>query len=346
MMKWNRRNKALLLENWEMYVSAGLTLHEAVQTSCTAFSKKEGECIKKIISSIERGQNLSSALSNNINLSAALLGLIGHGESSGSLPRALGLARNIIEHEDVLIKSCMSALAYPIVIGVFACLLTVGLMRGVMPQITPLLKSLHVELPLITRISMYLSENIIAFGLYIVVALTILFPACIYIYRNYFKIRLVCHKLLLIMPIVGHLISQYNLSIFTRSLGGLITSDASLIDSYGKVVDKLFLLPMKIHLENQLPDLMRGVSLSTTLANMQNVPTFIIPLIKAGQVSGTLGSSLIRASDILDKDIENILKRLTALIEPIMMIGIGVVVGGIALSIMLPIYDVSKTLQH
>jgi len=346
MMKWSRRNKSLLLENWEMYISAGMTLHEAVQTSGTAFSKKENVCIRKIIDSIERGQNLSSALVGNVNFSPVLLSLIEHGESSGNLPRALNLARNIIEREDALIKSCMSALAYPIIIGVFACLLTIGLMRGVMPQITPLLKSLHVDLPLITKISMYVSDNIVIFGLYILLALIGLLPASVYLYKKYFKFKLICHKSILLIPIVGKLVYQYNLSILGRSLGGLIVSGASLTSSYKNVYQKLFLIPMKLYFEGQLQDLTRGVSLSTIFANMRNMPTFVVPLIKAGQVSGTLGQSLIRTSDILDKDIENILKRLTALIEPIMMIGIGIVVGGIALSIMLPIYDVSKTLQH
>jgi type II secretory pathway component PulF len=156
-MRWSRRNKALLLENLEMYVSSGLNLHESITIVCRAFSKKEVDCLKNIKMMIEKGHTLSKSFESNINFSAAILGLIEHGESSGNIGQSLKLACNIIEREDALIKSCMSALAYPIIIAVFAFILTIGLMRGVMPLITPLLKSLNVQLPLITWIVMYIS---------------------------------------------------------------------------------------------------------------------------------------------------------------------------------------------
>jgi type II secretory pathway component PulF len=73
---------------------------------------------------------------------------------------------------------------------------------------------------------------------------------------------------------------------------------------------------------------------------------YIVALVSAGELSGTLGASLLRAANILDRDIEHSLKKLTSLIEPLMMIGLGVIVGSIALSIIMPIYDISKVLQH
>jgi len=346
MSKWSRCSKALLLENLEMYISSGLNLHEAIQTVCSAFSKKETVCLKNIQIMIEQGQTLSRAFENNIDLSKALLGLIEHGESSGNLPQALKLARTIIEREDALIKSCMSALAYPVIIGIFACVLTIGLMRGVMPQIIPLLKSLHVQLPLITRIVMYSSENIGWFSLYTLILSTIIFPVGIFTYKKFFNFRLLCHKLIILTPIVGNLFRQYNLSLFTRSLGGLLFGGASLTYSYEQVSQKIFLLPIKIYLNKQYENISQGVSLSSALKKLDHIPNYAVPLVQAGEASGSLGQSLMRISDILDKDIENSLKRLTALIEPLMMIGIGIVIGGIALSIMMPIYDVSRALQH
>lgn len=131
-----------------------------------------------------------------------------------------------------------------------------------------------------------------------------------------------------------------------RSLGGLLLSGASISSSYSQVSDKIFLLPIKIYLNKQTKYISQGVSLASIFKKFNKIPTFIVPLAQAGEASGTLGQSLMRISDILDRDIENNLKKLTSLIEPIMMIGIGVIIGGIALSIMMPIYDVSKALQN
>jgi type II secretory pathway component PulF len=76
------------------------------------------------------------------------------------------------------------------------------------------------------------------------------------------------------------------------------------------------------------------------------MPSYVAPLVAAGEASGNLGKALSRAARILDRELDHSLKRLTALIEPAMMLGMGAAVGSIALSIMMPIYDISKALQH
>ncbi|NCW28743.1 MAG: hypothetical protein EBV83_10740, partial [Verrucomicrobia bacterium] len=95
---------------------------------------------------------------------------------------------------------------------------------------------------------------------------------------------------------------------------------------------------------SEIKNISNGIPLGDIIAK-KKMPQFVAPLIHAGEASGTLGNSLLRASLILDRDIENILRKITALIEPIMMAGMGCIVGSIALSIMMPIYDISKVLQ-
>jgi type II secretory pathway component PulF len=219
-------------------------------------------------------------------------------------------------------------------------------MRGVMPQIIPLLRSLRVDLPLLTRVVMYVSENLGRLSLYIFVVSILVLPIFWLMNKRYFKFRLCCHHVVMKIPIAGSLARQYGLSLVMRSLGGLISSGAGLVDSYTRVIDKTFLLPLRQHFSSKTAVLIQGVTLATVFEGVNRIPTYIVPLVSAGEASGSLGTSLIRAADIIDRDIENNLKRLTALIEPIMMAGMGCVIGAIALSIMLPIYDVSKALQH
>jgi type II secretory pathway component PulF len=124
----------------------------------------------------------------------------------------------------------------------------------------------------------------------------------------------------------------------------LIESGLSSLVAYKRTVGVIVILPLRIQFQDEIPNLNRGLSFGQIFTD-KKLPSHIAPLLLAGEASGNLGNSLIRCAHILDHDIDHILKRLTALIEPILMAGMGCVVGAIALSIMLPIYDISRVLQ-
>ncbi len=341
-----RRTKILFLENIELYISAGLALYTALDAVGAVFKKKQKSIIMSVRVDVERGNLFSKSLGKHASFSPSIIGLIEQGERSGNIPHALILARNILEREDSLIKTCTGALAYPVVILIFALILTLGLMRGVMPQITPLLKSLHVSLPLMTRVMMFVSEHIVSYGLYILIILSVFILLFIILYKRSYFIKILCHTILLRVPLLGKLFRYYCLSLTLRSLGSLATSGMNIVDSYIYSTKNIPLIPLRKIFTSQTKSLSHGSSLLSVFSRMKNIPNHIAPLIGAGEASGTLGTSLVRSADIIDRDIEQSLKRLTALIEPIMMIGIGCIVGSIAISIMMPIYDVSKALQH
>ncbi len=345
--KWKRRDIILLLERLELYISSGLPIDKTLMIAEQGISARQKVCIEKVRINVTSGSLLSKSLATHIGLPKTLAGLIEHGESSGELARALGTARKLIEKEDELIKKCTSALAYPVIIGIFASLLTIGLVRGVMPQIIPMLKSLHVQLPLLTRIVMSVSENITMYGLYMLLGSILLIGLFGFFYKKLKFFKSACHTILVRIPIIGSLFYSYSLSLFLQSCGALVESGLQLGPSYSNTVATVTLIPLSKLLQAELIYIRKGIPLGQLLANKSKlIPSYISPLILAGEASGTLGASLIRAAEIIDRDIEHSLKRLTSLIEPVMMAGMGVVVGGIALSIMMPIYDISRVLQH
>ncbi len=345
-IRFRRRDLILLLERLEMYVSAGLPPTEALSVAGAASSQKQRAALEDVRASLEGGGSLSKNLRERLNAPVSVAGLIEHGEESGGLAKSLASARMILEREDALTKSCISSMAYPSVIAIFAIILTLGLMRGVMPQIIPLLKSLHVQLPLLTRIVIATSEGLTRYGLYALLVCTVVVPAFLYTYKKSAAAHFFCHAVVLRLPIVGHIIRQYTCALMMRSLGSLVESGAALADSYANVIGTMSVMPLRAAFDRQAVDISRGISLGSILAGIKHIPAYIAPLISAGESSGTLGVSLVRAADILDRDIEHALKRLTALVEPVMMAIMGCAVGAIALSIMMPIYDVSRALQH
>ncbi len=345
--KWKKRDVILLLERLELYISSGLVIDKALEIVCTGVSSRQKACIDRVHLEITSGSLLSKSLRNNIGLSATLSGLIEHGESSGELARALTAARRLVEKEDELIKRCTSALAYPVIIAVFSGLLTIGLVRGVMPQIIPMLKSLHVQLPLLTRIVMAVSENITLYGLYILIGAVLVFLAFSFSYKKLKLFRSACHSVMIRIPIVGSLYYRYSLSLFLQSCGALVESGLQVGHSFANTAATISLIPLYQILLAEIPQVQKGVSVGQVFFNKsRNIPVYVPSLLIAGEASGTLGASFIRAASIIDRDMDHSIKRLTSLIEPVMMAGMGMVVGGIALSIMMPIYDISKVLQH
>jgi len=342
--KWKNRDLIMLFERLELYVGSGLGLDRSLEVAAQGIHLKQKNTLDRIRKSVESGGLLSKSLQSEIGISQTLSGLISHGESSGGIDRALHTARTLMEREDELRKKCLSSMTYPLVIGFFAALLTVGLVRGIMPQIIPMLKSLNVPLPLLTRSVIWISENSVAYGAYtLIVSVLFVFLLRLSI-KKIKKIRHAVQSLLLYVPVLGSLVHVYFLSVFLRSCGSLVESGVSSSLAYASVTDTVSFLPLHSMLNSHVTSIARGIPLSQCFIG-KKMPPYIQPLLSAGEASGTLGSSIIRAADIIDRDIEHSLKRLTSLIEPLMMAGMGTVVGAIALSIMMPIYDISRVLQ-
>jgi type II secretory pathway component PulF len=125
----------------------------------------------------------------------------------------------------------------------------------------------------------------------------------------------------------------------------MVGSGLSVTESYSDVVKVISFLPLKRVLAARITDLEGGMPLHKVL-NAKKVPEHVIAMVLAGESTGMLGDALIRSANVIDVDLSGRLKRLTALIEPLMMIVIGGIVGSISLSIMMPIYEMSKILQH
>jgi type II secretory pathway component PulF len=344
--KWKRRDLIMLFERLHLYIASGLTLNKSLILLTEGLKSKQKICMERMIVSVESGNKLSTAFREEIRMSSTVLSLVEYGEIRGDLDKSLIQAGLLMEREDELIKKCVSAMIYPVAIGIFALILTLILMKGIMPQIVPMLKSLHVKLPLVTRIIIFISDNISSYGvalLELCIGSLIGFTAAS---KRFPGVRIQLQRCLLVIPIIGHMVYVYFVSIFIRSIGSLIDSGMSAHDAYERVVHSLSLLPLKKEFHAHVSNVKKGISLGAVFKTIRSLPRYVAPLVSAGEMSGSLGSSLLRCADILNRDIENDIKSLTSLIEPIMMAGMGLMVGTIAVSIMMPIYDISKVLQH
>ena len=342
---WSTRDKVIFFERLELYLTSGLAIDAALKLCKVGVTKSHRVDVEALIVHTESGSLLSGGLVKYMKLSQTLAGMISHGETAGGLVSAINTVRTSIEKQEELTKKCVGAMIYPGVIGLFSIVFVLGLIRGVLPQIVPMLQGLHVRLPLLTRLMIYSSNVLVHAGLYILIILTVLIVALFITYRRNAPFRCFVQSVLCRVPLLGKLFRNFNIVIFLRSLGSLIDSGSSVFKAFNDSVYFITFLPIKKTLALQAEGLSSGLSLGYTLEKSQMEP-YVIALVSAGELSGTLGVSVIRAANILDRDIEHSLKKLTSLIEPLMMICLGGVVGSIALSILMPIYDISKALQH
>jgi type II secretory pathway component PulF len=294
---------------------------------------------------MESGGRLSRALANNMNIPRSVACLLDHGESSGQLADAVSTCRDMLEKGDELIKKILSSVTYPLAIGLCAGVLVVALVRGVMPQITPLLKSLNGDLPLLTRITIAISDGLVSYGLYMLIFIVICIIVAVVCYKRSAQTREIVHFILLKIPLLGELTRLYNFSVFLGSMGYLIRSGMPLMRAYSDAVESISLIMLRRSLSKSSLSLSSGSSLHEILS-INGFPEYVVALISAGESSGTLGESLVRSSSIIAKNLDYSFKKITSLLEPAMMAGMGATVGSIALSIMMPIYEISKTIQR
>jgi len=166
--KWKRSELMLFLEQLSLYVSSGLPIDRALKVIEEGSTEKRRPELVSMRLLVESGSRPSVVFARHLTSSQTIITIIEQGELSGEFGKALASAHMLLEKGDELSKRCLSALAYPVVIGIFAGLLTLGLVRGVMPQIIPLLIGLHVPLPLLTRVVIALSQGLMTYGVLIV----------------------------------------------------------------------------------------------------------------------------------------------------------------------------------
>lgn len=297
-----------------------------------------------LIKSVEEGVTLSRSIKNiKLKINDLLFVLIQNGETSGHLPETLMQAYEYLQKKDDIKKKIISSLIYPsFIVGATICM-TLFLILYIFPKIIPLLQSLNIKLPLMTRIVQWLYLSMISYGLLVSIVMILMIFSLIFIIRKNKKIRFKLHFYILKFPIVGKYVKVYTMSTICNIAEMLLSSGKGLPDvivfardsSRNEVYIKAF---GEIYVEN-----MRGVSLSNSLEKKAIFfPPILLDMVSIGEKSENLGTMLGHCSKIFEQEIDNVLKRFSSLIEPVLMIFMGLVVGSVALSIILPVYEITN----
>jgi type IV pilus assembly protein PilC len=326
-------------------INAGANIANALDVLKNQTANKK---LKKTLSEahddVQKGISLSEAFGKHKDVFPDLLiNMINTGEVSGNLDVIMSRMAAHFEKENKINNQLKSAMVYPLVLAGLSVAVVIFLLTFIMPTFTGMFEGSGVPLPAPTKIVMGLSKFIRS-KWYILLAII---GGGVYGMKTYAKTpagRLSLDALKLKLPIIKDTTEKAIVSRFTRTLSTVIASGVTLVQAL-EVVKKV--------VENKVAEksidiikekVLKGVSLGEALGEATIFPMMLHSMIKIGEESGSLDDILDKTADFYDEELEAALKRLTTMIEPLMIIIMGVIIGFIVIAMMMPMFDMSKTI--
>jgi type IV pilus assembly protein PilC len=341
------REKIIFTKNLGLMLHSGIAVSETLDILADQSSGRFKRIILAMKDSVSSGNTLSSAMKKYPKIfSLYYSNIISVGETSGTLEEnLLALADQMTKHKDLSDK-VKGAMIYPAIVFILSIGLGMILSFVVLPKLTPLFLGLKVKLPLSTRLLIWIGEKVQKDGTYILVSIFGSITILIWLLRQKF-FHPVSHLFYIGIPLFGNLTINKNLAVFCRSLGTLLKSGISIDEALNITSATLenYYYRKRIDLVRQRVS--QGSKIADALAEFSFFfPKITTGMIRVGEKSGTLTEELFNLAEIYESETDVVVKRLSAIVEPALLLIIGVVVGGLAISIIAPIYQITGNISR
>jgi type IV pilus assembly protein PilC len=324
-------------------IDAGLAMVQSLQALADQTTNKVmRDVIKDVCTRVEGGDSFSEALQKHPKVFNRLyVSMVGAGEKGGLLAEILARLAVYLENTARLRKKVKSAMMYPTVVTIVAICITIFLLVKVVPVFGEIFTSFGSSLPAPTQFLITLSDAVKSYLLLIVIAAGAAVWGWMYfiktkVGREFWDARRIK------LPIFGGIAHKICLARFTRTLASLIRSGVPILEVLQIVSQTVGNVVMEKAIRVAAGDIERGESISAALGKHPVFPSMIIRMITAGEQTGKIDNMLERVSDFLDEEIETTLAGLTSLIEPILIVFLGVVIGAMVICMFLPIFKMSE----
>ncbi len=327
-------------------LNAGIPLVEALSAVIDQIDNKG---LKKIMSqvreSVREGMSFADALSRHPRaFSQLMVNMIRSGESSGSLEIVLLRLADFLEQQIELKRKVGSALIYPTVTISIALIVLLFLLVYVVPSVTQIFADMKQTLPLPTAILIAVSRFTQNYWWLFLLSAIAVFSG-IKAYTKTDDGRIHFDRLKLKMPLFGSLIRKIAIARFSRTLGTLLKNGVPLLNALDIVKNVVGNKILEQTIEDARTHIGEGSTIHDPLKRSGVFPPIVIHMIFVGEKSGTLEEMLNKVADTTDNEINSVINTLTSLLEPIMIVGLALVVGFIVLSILLPIFEINQLIR-
>lgn len=333
--------KMFFARNLSVMISAGLSLNRALEALAEeATGKKFKKVIGEVNASVAQGNSFATALRAHREVFGDLfINMTEVGEATGKLSLVLKLVANQMKRDRTLIKRVRGAMMYPAVIVVALGGVGTLMMIYVIPTLSSTIKDLGVPLPITTQIIIGISEFIRGYGL-VVAAAAIALGAGLWRLRKIPRVRRVLGHWALKLPIFGGLIRKLNMARFCRTLAYLTAAGVPIIRSLEITAGVVGNSRFREAITEAAGEVQKGIALNVLLSRHTDVfAPLVIQMVSVGEETGKIGEMLLRLALFFEEEVANVTKNLSTIIEPILMVVVGTIVGIFAVSMLQPIYS-------
>ena len=332
--------KVTFSKHLSLMIRAGLPINESVGVLAEQVKGSFRKTLLSIQETVESGRPLSEAMGEHPKVfSEFFIAAVRAGEQGGTLGESLQELAEQMTKSYELTRKIRSAMTYPIIVVVAATTLAITLALYVLPRIITLFESITVTLPLSTRVLLASSNFLVNHG---AIAFPVFFVGLIFIWR-FFKLKWVkpySHAVFLKIPFFGNFTREYNLAVFSRTMGTLLHSGINIGEAIQISANTVRNYRFRIALLRVKDEVEKGVSMASLLADYPNIfPPLVSHMISVGEKTGRLEETYEYITQFYEDDVDSMAKNLATLMEPILLIIIGLFVAGITISIIAPIYN-------
>lgn len=318
------------------------TLEEALRTIALQADKPRlKQVIGEVHAAVLEGHRLSDALARPAKAFPPLYrAMVSAGESSGALPTILDRLADLLEQQQQVRAKITTALVYPIVLAMVACLVVAALMIFVIPKVVEQFDSMGQTLPLLTRIIIGLSTGLQSFGWLIALVMAVGVIAFLRGLRSP-PFKLTVDRALLRAPLLGRLIRDVHAARLARTLATMIASGLPMLEGLMLTAGTVRNAVLRGAMDDMIAAIREGGALSVAMRRVEVFPPVLVYMTASGESSGRVETMLMRAADYLEREFDTFTAMLLSLLEPAIIVLLGGVVATIVLSILLPILQIN-----
>lgn len=335
-------DKMIFAKHLAVMIRSGMPLDESLDTLMHQSSPVMAKKIKEILFDVKQGNSLASALKKQKRVfDSMFINMVSAGEASGQLEKNLEMVAIQQEKNYTLRSKIKAAMLYPSVVFLAIIGLMTVIAVFVLPKLLGFFSTLNATLPLSTKILLASSSFLVNYWSFILAGVIFLLIS-IRVMGHFAKTRLILHVIFLKVPIFGKISKNMNLAIFCRSLSSLLASGITIDQALNIVADTVTNEDYKKRINIVYHQVLKGSALSEVLLKDKAFPILVSRMSKVGERSGKLSETLDYLADFYETEVDGTTKNLSTMLEPALLVFIGLTVGFVAMSIINPIYELTS----
>lgn len=343
----NRRDLVIFTRQLATMVSAGLPIVMALRVlEEQATNRKLRETIGNVRAGIERGGSLSSEIAKHPQAFFEFyVNTVRAGEISGVLDVSLDYLADYLERELDLVQRVRTAATYPLLVLVFTLVIAAAAIVFIVPMFVQIFRSFKVALPLITILMLRVSEAVRALWWLVMLAIIVSVVGMIAL-RGTRGGQRVIDSFILRLPIFGSIVKKLALARFGRSMAVVIRSGVPMLEGLAAVANALGNRVIGDAIAVARERMRQGRTMAESLSRSPLIPPMVVQMVRVGEETGAMEDVLNKVAEFYEREVDNTVKRFASVVEPLLILAVGGVVGLVALAVLLPIWTLIARLPR